>query len=508
MKSKSLNFKMSLSIGILIIGAVAIAVIGLMGMQNLGHVVQNIVKKEAARVSIVKDIKALFYLQLMNEKNLILTTSNDELNSAWKLMQVRNEQMFQHIKDLHSISSDLGKSEMDKFKVDYEEWWKVTTEVRELVLKGERERANVLSREQGAPLRKLGEELIESTVTRNMKNMENEALASEAEVKDATISLITVSSVAIIFGILFSTYILITLARAINDVISNLTDSSLQVSAAAQQIAASSEGLSQATTEQAASLEETVASVEELTAMVNVNSNNASEAAKLSTETSSIAYKGEEEIKSLVDSMSEIAKQSQKIAEIITVIDDIAFQTNLLALNAAVEAARAGEQGKGFAVVAEAVRSLAQRSAVAAKDIESLIKDSVSKIERGSAQAERGGKVLEEIVNAVKRVNQLNDEIATASSEQSKGIVQISETMNQLDQVTQLNAGTTEEAAAAAEELSAQSQSMTNVIGALIATIKGKEQADDYNSNRSASRGELRALAREGEAVSKIKSAA
>lgn len=508
MKNKSLNFKMSLSIGILIAGAMVIAVIGLIGMQNLGRVVQNIVNKEAARVSIVKDIKALFYLQLMNEKNLILTTSNDELNSAWKLMEGRNEQMFQHIEDLHKISTELGKSEMEKFKADYEEWWKVASEVKELVHKGEQVQANGLSREKGAPLRKLGEELIESTVSRNMKNMENEVQASANEVKNATVSLISVSGVAILCGILFSVYILMSLARAIDAVISNLTDSSLQVSAAAEQIAASSEGLSQATTEQAASLEETVASVEELTAMVNVNSNNAGEAAKLSTETSVIANRGEEEIKSLVSSMGEIAKQSQKIAEIITVIDDIAFQTNLLALNAAVEAARAGEQGKGFAVVAEAVRSLAQRSAVAAKDIESLIKDSVSKIERGSQQAERGGKVLEEIVSAVKRVNQLNDEIATASSEQSKGIVQISETMNQLDQVTQLNAGTTEEAAAAAEELSAQSQSMTNVIGSLIATIKGKEQAESYNSHRGQSRSELRFLAREKESSHKVKNAA
>jgi methyl-accepting chemotaxis protein len=209
--------------------------------------------------------------------------------------------------------------------------------------------------------------------------------------------------------------------------------------------------------------------------MVKVNSDHAKEAAKLSENTQAIASRGEEEIRTLMSSMDEISKDSKKIEEIITVIDDIAFQTNLLALNAAVEAARAGEQGKGFAVVAEAVRNLAQRSAAAAKDITDLIKRSVEKIERGSQQAGQSGQVLGEIVSSVKKVSEINAEIAVASEEQSNGIMQIGKAMNQLDQVTQVNAATSEEAAASAQELSGQANQLTQVVDLLAIAVRGGE---------------------------------
>ncbi|HEY1079318.1 MAG TPA: methyl-accepting chemotaxis protein, partial [Bdellovibrio sp.] len=180
----------------------------------------------------------------------------------------------------------------------------------------------------------------------------------------------------------------------------------------------------------------------------------------------------------LINSMKEISQDSKKISEIISVIDDIAFQTNLLALNAAVEAARAGEQGKGFAVVAEAVRTLAQRSALAAKDISNLIKSSVGRMESGGAQVEKSGAVLTEILNSINKVTHLNQEISTASSEQAHGISQISQAMNQMDQVTQVNAASSEEAAASAEELSAQAQSMTLVIHELVRVIRGEVKVE------------------------------
>jgi len=234
------------------------------------------------------------------------------------------------------------------------------------------------------------------------------------------------------------------------------------------------QSLSQSSSASAASLEETVASLEEMTSMVKMNSDNAKQAAALSAASSEAAVQGEKEMSELIASMSEISDSSKKIEEIINVIDDIAFQTNLLALNAAVEAARAGEQGKGFAVVAEAVRSLAQRSAEAAKDITSLIQESVAKIERGTHKADKSGEVLKNIVVSVKKVADLNTEIATASEEQSTGIGQISKAMNQLDQSVQSNAASSEEIAGTAEEIKRQSDVMRDVVLEINTEVNGK----------------------------------
>lgn len=476
MKKRSLNFKLAFVMAILVLGSLTIAGIGLTRMEGINLSLKSIVEEKSLRVSLVKDIKALFYLQMMNEKNLILEESPEAMETAWGLMEKRHDEMLKKIDSLHAISTETGKKEMEQFKENYLTWWNTTAEVKNHSTKGDDKAALTMAQTKGAPLRKFGEGIINSTVERNEKRMEEEAAMAQSNYEHARMLMILVSAFAILLGTGLAGFVLVSLGRAINTVIENLSSASMQVSGAAQQIASSSEQLSQASTEQASSLEETVATIEELSSMVKVNSNNAAEAASLSNETSSIATRGEQEIRTLVGSMSGISQDSKKIAEIINVIDDIAFQTNLLALNAAVEAARAGEQGKGFAVVAEAVRTLAQRSSLAAKDITELIKTSVERIEIGSEQAERSGVVLNEIVNAVKKVTQLNNEIAAASTEQSNGIAQISKAMNQLDQVTQINAGTSEEAAASAEELSAQADSMTQVIATLVETIKGEQK--------------------------------
>ncbi|WP_374075624.1 methyl-accepting chemotaxis protein [Bdellovibrio bacteriovorus] len=252
-----------------------------------------------------------------------------------------------------------------------------------------------------------------------------------------------------------------------------LTDTGHQVAGAITQLSAAGQNLSQASTESAASLEETVASLEEMSSMVRMNSDHAKQAAALSQTSRYAAEQGQSEIQHLIESMQDISKSSREIEEIIGVIDDIAFQTNLLALNAAVEAARAGEQGKGFAVVAEAVRSLAQRSSTAAKDITTLIKTSVDKIDRGTQVADKSGEVLNNIVSSVKKVADLNNEIATASEEQTAGIQQISKAMSQLDQSSQSNAASSEEIASTSEEISEQAVQMKNIVGRLNHLILG-----------------------------------
>ncbi|WP_374080272.1 methyl-accepting chemotaxis protein [Bdellovibrio bacteriovorus] len=275
----------------------------------------------------------------------------------------------------------------------------------------------------------------------------------------------------LLFGILM--WVAYRVSNTVSGIVSGLTESGNQVSEAITQLTAAGQTLSHSSTEAAASLEETVASLEEMSSMVKMNSDNAKQAAALSQSSKDAAEQGQNEIHHLIESMHDISKSSKKIEEIISVIDDIAFQTNLLALNASVEAARAGEHGKGFAVVAEAVRSLAQRSAVAAKDINSLIKDSVEKVGKGSTIADRSGEVLSNIVNSVKKVADLNNEISAASTEQTTGIQQISKAMNQLDQGSQANAASSEEVAASAEEISAQARHMKGMVQGLNAVILG-----------------------------------
>ena len=238
------------------------------------------------------------------------------------------------------------------------------------------------------------------------------------------------------------------------------------VTQSAQEIAAGNAELSSRTEEQASALEETAASMEQMTATVSQNAENAKQANALASEASGIAVQGGAAVRDVVETMAGIAQASKKIADITGVIDGIAFQTNILALNAAVEAARAGEQGRGFAVVASEVRSLAQRSAAAAKEIKVLITDSTAKIEAGSRQVDAAGKTMDDVVGSVKRVSSLIAEIAAASQEQSQGIAQVSETVTQLERVTQQNAAMVEQASAAAASLEDQAGQLAKVVGA------------------------------------------
>lgn len=233
-------------------------------------------------------------------------------------------------------------------------------------------------------------------------------------------------------------------------------DSSHAIYSGASEISAGSNDLSSRTEQQAASLQETAASMEQLTSTVRLNTDNARQAAQLAKSASETAGKGGVVVDNVVRTMSDISESSQKIAHITSVIDSIAFQTNILALNAAVEAARAGEQGRGFAVVAGEVRTLAQRSAQAAKEIKSLIDDSASRVSMGSSQAKEAGDTMKEIVGAVSRVTDIMGEIASASDEQSRGIDQVGQAVTEMDRVTQQNAALVEESASASAALEEQ----------------------------------------------------
>lgn len=233
---------------------------------------------------------------------------------------------------------------------------------------------------------------------------------------------------------------------------------------ASNQIAAGNQDLSSRTEQEASSLEETAASMEELSGTVKQNAEHAAQAKALAQVTSDVALRGGEVVSQVVTRMDSINHSAQKIADIITVIDGIAFQTNILALNAAVEAARAGEQGRGFAVVASEVRALAQRSASAAKEIKELINTSVREVAAGSALVDQAGTTMEEVVESVKKVSNLVAEIAEASAEQSSGISQVHQAVSQMDQVTQQNATLVEESASAATSLQEQARLLDEIV--------------------------------------------
>ncbi|AEJ00796.1 methyl-accepting chemotaxis sensory transducer [Nitrosomonas sp. Is79A3] len=270
-------------------------------------------------------------------------------------------------------------------------------------------------------------------------------------------------------------------------IVSEIRSGTDTISTASGEIASGNLDLSQRTEEQASSLEETASSMEELTSTVRQNADNARQANQLAAGASEVAVKGGAVVGQVVQTMSSINESSKKIVDIISVIDGIAFQTNILALNAAVEAARAGEQGRGFAVVATEVRTLAQRSAAAAKEIKELISDSVSKVEDGTRLVDEAGATMDEIVSAVKRVTDIMAEISAASQEQSSGIEQVNQAVTQMDEVTQQNAALVEEAAAAAESMQEQAQTLTQAVSTFkLSGDGGRPSTAVKRSNRPA----------------------
>ncbi len=307
--------------------------------------------------------------------------------------------------------------------------------------------------------------------------------AAMTSVNDAAAMLLLCSVIAgiaaVVSGVALAILITRSITKPINRIIEGLTAGAQQTSSASGQVSSASQSLAQGASEQAAAIEETTSSVEEMASMTKQNAGNATEAKSLANSARGSAEKGTDAMGRMSQAIEDIKKSSDETAKIVKTIDEIAFQTNLLALNAAVEAARAGDAGKGFAVVAEEVRNLSQRSAEAARNTADMIEGAVKNADNGVAISQEVAKILEEIGEGSRKVNDLVGEIAASSNEQSQGIEQINTAVSQMDSVTQSNAGNAEESASAAEELSAQAQELNLMVEQLSAVVGGSNASSE-----------------------------
>lgn len=331
--------------------------------------------------------------------------------------------------------------------------------------------------------------LAEETAVAGMKDMETVAAGTNALLSWASMLTLIGLCISAVTGILLAYFITRAITKPINRIITTLDEGSTQVNAAAQQVAASSEQLSQGASEQASSLEETSASLEEMTSMTRQNADNAKQASKGANVAREAAGEGRTAMARMADAIGRIKQSSDETAKILRTIDEIAFQTNLLALNAAVEAARAGDAGKGFAVVAEEVRSLAHRSAEAAKNTAGLIEDAQRNANNGVEVSSEVASILERIAKSAEDVAHLADEVSAATDEQSRGISQLNTAVSQMDQVTQSNAASAEEAASASEELSAQSTQLGEMVVQLLAIVGNSHGAHNAHNGHSGHNG-------------------
>lgn len=382
------------------------------------------------------------------------------------------DEVYDNLLNLRKISDESKISIIDETKAAVESYDKIQTTILELAQQNSNQKASEISREDGREAVLKARALIRDISIDNEKNMDEAKIQSQINYESIKNLNLIVSSVGILLAIIIAFFMVRQMINMISNAVIGVSEGAEQVASAATQISDSSQQLAEGAQEQAASVEEVTSSLVQTRATVDQNAQNAREADMLSKDANESAKLGYKHIKELTTSMTEINASSRKIANIIKTIDEIAFQTNLLALNAAVEAARAGEHGLGFAVVAEEVRNLAQRSADAAKDTANIIEQSIDQVRKGNDITSETNKAFEDILDKVKKVGDITGEIALASKEQATGVQQISEAMNQVDQVTQTMASNSEESAAASEEMSAQAVQMKSSI-AQVADIFG-----------------------------------
>jgi methyl-accepting chemotaxis protein len=508
MNLDQLKIRTRLALGFSVM-ALLMAMLGAAALYNLMTIHQEfagVMDDAYPKVVIAADIKAVNNEVSQAIRNLFIMSDPDDMKAQYDVIAASSKRTSDNIDKLQkTISSDAGKAALETLQTARAQYRKPRDRVVELLKSGRSEEAKNVLLLDLRPAQTAYMDRLEDLV--KLQDTQMRQTGGQVNSKVAATKLIVASLLASAFAIAFAmaVWIIRSITRPLDEAVSiarrvSAGDLAMEfrvqghsetalllgalhemktrlarivgevrgnaegVATASAEISQGNNDLSSRTEQQASALQQTAASMEELGATVRQNADNASQANQLARSASAVAIQGGEVVGQVVQTMKGINDSSKKVADIIGVIDSIAFQTNILALNAAVEAARAGEQGRGFAVVASEVRSLAQRSADAAKEIKGLIAASVERVDQGSALVDRAGETMQQVVASIRRVTDIVAEISAASTEQSSGVTQIGEAVSQMDQATQQNAALVEQSAAAAESLKAQAAQLVQTV--------------------------------------------
>jgi methyl-accepting chemotaxis protein len=507
MKNLKIGTRLGMGFGIVLLLLAIVAAVGINGMNHVKRALDGVVDTNVYKMNLVQDMSESVHIVSRVVRTVVLLSEPAAIERELKKAMAARDK---YDTALAALEKTVASAEAKAIRAKVNEARSLAVPLNDKVIALAREdkdaeATELLLKEAGPAAQRWQDAMDQNIELQKAHNKVDADQAGEAY-RSARMLMLALSAIAMLLGAAFAWYVTRSISLPIREAVTvaqtvaggdltsriqvNTQDEAGQllqalkemndglvnivgqvrtgtdtIAAASSQIASGNLELSSRTEQQASSLEETASSMEEMTSTIKQNADNARQANQLAISASAVAVKGGAVVSQVVDTMDSINASSKKIVDIIGVIDGIAFQTNILALNAAVEAARAGEQGRGFAVVASEVRNLAQRSAAAAKEIKTLIGDSVEKVDAGARLVDEAGSTMQAIVESIKGVTEIMGEITAASQEQTSGIDQINQAIAQMDQVTQKNAALVEEAAAAAGSLQDQAGSLARVVG-------------------------------------------